>query len=53
MPETGACEFQFHMDIGKSEFLGWGGVFSAYQAVTPKNEKLDLDILQHLEQLLW
>ena len=33
--------------------LGWG-IFSIppTKHVTPKNEKLDLDILQHLEQLL-
>ena len=32
MPEYETCEFQFHMDIKKSEFSGWdGGIFSTPQ----------------------
>ena len=56
MPEKETCEFQFYMGIWKSEFSGWGGaIFSITPTkhVTLKNKRLDLGILQHLEQLLW
>ena len=54
MPEKETCEFNFmqtfenlNFQVGVDDFQ-----HTPNKHVTPKNEKLDLGILRHLEQLL-